>query len=542
MAEDGDVLTWRVIAISAAPAVVIVVVVLLPFLGKAFSIDDLLFLSQAQHILHDPLHPTAFQIVFHGAAQRYTSLTGPVMAWVLVPSVLAGGAEWIAHLIQAAFLAAGAVATVALGLRLGLDRRQAVVAGLLLVTSPAVMAMAATAMPDMNAMTFGVAGVERVVAWRQGRRWPAALWASLFLALAVMSRPHLLLLFGCAALLLIDDETWKSKTLRWQVLLLRAIAPLALGLAALAIINYATRDPESGLDIARTALAWLPTGISWPNLANVPLQWALSFPLVLIWPVVDGRRFVRSRWALAGFVLGLLLALGSRPLTWGQWTVPCVALVALSTAVLTDILGDALNRRDTTQMALGLWLLIAASAAPYAHLPAKYLVPSAPAMAILIARAARLSEGRRLQKMLLGGAAVGGLLLSIMIIRADASLAEIGREGGAVVADEVKHGERVWMDGAWGFQWYALQAGARAMTATPPMPEAGDVVVVGLMGHVAQAIPRKTLLYRRIFDEPGGRVLSLETRAGFFSNTWGPLPWSWSHEELGRIEVWRIDP
>ncbi len=541
--RDGDILTWRIVAVSAAPAVVIAFAVLLPFLGKAFSIDDVTFLLQAKHVLEDPLHPTAFDMVFHGVVTRLSSqlVSGPVMAWVLVPSVLAGGAEWIAHLIQAVFLAAGAVATVALGLRLGLDRTQAGIAGLLVVVSPAVMAMAATAMPDVNAMTFAAAGMERLVAWRQRGRWTAALWASLFLALAILSRPHLLLVFGCGALLLIDEKSWPVKPWRWPgVLLDRRAAPLALALGTIVAANYVMRDPKSGTDLAQATLSRLSSEVFWPNLANVPLQWALSFPLVLLWPCMDAWRFLRSRWALAGLVLGVLLGSTSRPLTWGGLTFPCVALVALGTAVLADVVGDAWARRDTTQMALGLWLLIAVSAAPYTQLPAKYLVPSAPAMAILIARLVRHNEGRSLHAALLGGAAVIGLGLGILIIRADAALAQIGREGGAVAADEVRRGGRVWMDGAWGFQWYAMKAGARPMTVTPPLPQRGDVVVVGLQGGLAQAFVTKTLVDRRVFLEPGGRVLSFEAHAGFFSNFWGPLPWSWGHDELGRIEVWRI--
>jgi hypothetical protein len=33
---------------------------LIPFLNKAFTIDDTMFLLQAKHLLSDPLHPTAF--------------------------------------------------------------------------------------------------------------------------------------------------------------------------------------------------------------------------------------------------------------------------------------------------------------------------------------------------------------------------------------------------------------------------------------------------------------------------------------------------
>ncbi|MGB9005083.1 MAG: hypothetical protein WCB96_05090, partial [Candidatus Aminicenantales bacterium] len=59
-------MTWPAIR-RAAPAMALATLVLLPFLGKAFTIDDTLFMRQAEHVLVDPLHPTAFEIVWSEA-------------------------------------------------------------------------------------------------------------------------------------------------------------------------------------------------------------------------------------------------------------------------------------------------------------------------------------------------------------------------------------------------------------------------------------------------------------------------------------------
>src|SRR5437868_15366279 len=49
---------------GAAPGALLAALLLLPFLWKAFTIDDTLFLKQAQHLLVDPWHPTAFDTVW----------------------------------------------------------------------------------------------------------------------------------------------------------------------------------------------------------------------------------------------------------------------------------------------------------------------------------------------------------------------------------------------------------------------------------------------------------------------------------------------
>jgi hypothetical protein len=96
----------------------------------------------------------------------------------------------------------------------------------------------------------------------------------------------------------------------------------------------------------------------------------------------------------------------------------------------------------------------------------------------------------------------------------------------------------VWFDGAWGFQWYSMQEGASAVATTAPFPLPGDIVVAGVRARVLTASNiQKTLVERHVFAEPGGRIMS--EGAGFYLS--GRLPWVWGTEELGRIEVWRID-
>ncbi len=184
------------VALCAWPAVLFCVGLLLPFLNKPFTNDDVTFLLQARQVLADPLHPTAFDMVFHGTRIRLSQelVTGPVMAYLLVPSVLLGGAEWTAHCVQLGLLALAVMATVSLALRLHLDRHQARLASLLLVASPAVLGMAGTAMPDVAAMAFGASGIERLVAYGHSRRVGSGVAAGVLLALAVLARTHVVLL------------------------------------------------------------------------------------------------------------------------------------------------------------------------------------------------------------------------------------------------------------------------------------------------------------------------------------------------------------
>jgi hypothetical protein len=210
--------------------------------------------------------------------------------------------------------------------------------------------------------------------------------------------------------------------------------------------------------------------------------------------------------------------------------------------VLVEILVDGWRRRDQLQFVCGLWLLIAAPAVVYHHLPVKYLVPSAPAMALLIARDLELKQ--RLRTFCLVSPVVAAcVLLSVLIVQADAAQAEIGRRGGHLIAERVRGSpdKKVWLDGAWGFQWYGMKAGASPMTTTPPFPQPGDLIVVGPQGKLTNKLaPRRTRLFVKDYNTRGGRVM--QDGAGFHSNPTGPFPWSWGKSSRGKIEVFAVDP
>ena len=158
----------------AAPAMVVASLLMLPFLNKPFTIDDPLFLREARHALVDPLHPADFEQVWNVGDRLKLSqylLGGTLPAYVLLPVVALGGREWVAHLYQLLLLCGFLVASVSVARRLGCDRRQAKTVGLLIASNPVTLAMAATCMPDVMAMTVGMVGMDRLLLFREERRW-----------------------------------------------------------------------------------------------------------------------------------------------------------------------------------------------------------------------------------------------------------------------------------------------------------------------------------------------------------------------------------
>ena len=170
-------------------------------------------------------------------------------------------------------------------------------------------------------------------------------------------------------------------------------------------------------------------------------------------------------------------------------------------------------------------------------------MPAAPAAALLLVLGLRQAAPARARR-IVGATVVGGLLLGVLILRADGALAGMGRRAaGELIAPRVARGERVWFAGHWGFQWYAERAGGRPLTTSPPRPARGDLVVAASVtptDRVLEVVPGRQLVETLVDARPGGRVMSRASGAGFYSNGWGFLPWSWGTGDVERFEVWRV--
>ena len=534
-ASTGEILR------RSAPAILLATAILLPFLGKAFTIDDTVFLFEARHALTDPLHPTAFEMAWNLRPERISAIvpTGPVMAWLLVPAVLSGHPEQVAHLVQILWLWVAIVGTVALALRLGVPSAWSAGAGLLVGVAPAVLGMAGTAMPDVPAMALGVAGLQQLVAWKQDQRWRQAAAAALLLGLAPLARTHLVLLLGVGALLLVGDvfsvAGWRSGP--WTRWLPVVAAPLVtVG------VTFLTRDPAPGAASIAGAAAGLSSLEKFvPNLLAFAVHWSLALPFAIPWAVLRWRALLARPFVIVGAtaVAAILLRVAHPDGT--PWFLSPV--IALSVVAIADALVDAARRRDGVQFTLSLWLLLALPAVIYVHLPAKYLLASAPAAAILVARA--LAASPALGRPVLVATALASSLLGVAILRADTAFAGLGREAArTLIAPEVSSGRRVWYVGHWGFQWYAEEAGARFFPVDPPYPGQGDLVVscLNCEPHIEPDQMDALVLVRRVrHAEPGGRVADKSSNAGFFSNSWGYLPWAWGQGLLGGFDVYRVD-
>jgi len=507
---------------------------LLPYLGKAFTIDDPVYVLQAQLVRHEPRHPMALDICWVedkecGPVAR-TMPANVLMAYFLLPVANSADPERLVHFMQIIALWCGIAATVSLAFRSGFGTFAACAAGLLVASTPPVLAMASTAMPEMLAMSLGVIGLERLAAWKENRKVFNGVVSALALGLAPIARVHLVMLWPIAALLLRDDalifdlRSWIAlPRYRWLPLL---TAPF-LTVAILAL----TREPGYGV---KPPHMYLSPGNFGHNVVSYFSDWVMAMPLGLGWLILRNRR-IRPWLFLIGIGLPVLRKLLIHsPVIWTTLS------MGVGAVVLIDILVWSIESRDQKRLACALWLMLPLAALPYIHLPVKYLVPCAPAAALLLAD---ILPAFRWPKIALCGIVSLGTIFGSMVLKADDQFAEMGRQAAVrLIAPRVAAGQRVWFASQWGFYWYALKAGGRVLR-TNDVPRPGDYLVKGQMeGWTAtlKRLPAATKVETFTVGGPGGRTMSSDAGAGLYSNIFGDLMWAWGTGEWNHYEVWQF--
>ncbi len=522
----------------AAPAILVASLLLLPFLNKPFTIDDPLFLREAKHALVDPLHPADFEQVWNAGDRLKLSqylLGGTLPAYVLSPVAALGGREWMAHLYQLLLLCGFLIASVSVALRLGCDRRQANTVGLLIASNPVTLAMAATCMPDVMAATFGMAGMDRLLLFREERRWGAGLASGLLLAAAVLCRASTAPLLLVAALLLMPVTAKQAAERLW---------PLGIAAAVVAVFVSLNRGPAAGATVGAafqmlTSLRNVPR-----NLVAFLCYQALTGPLLVYALLSSGRKFACGVAGLVALGVALSLIAGSPNLL--LYAVPTALGVCFLLACVTVVRrASACQRPLAGALPLLVWLGSGMIALPYVYMGAKYLLPGVPAAALLIVRHAARTRHPRYPLTLALLVALGWISGALIVV-GDTTLASSQREAvDRLVAPRIRRGLQVWAGGQWAFLAYAEDAGAKALGNTPPLPEPGDTIVVSRLDYYGM-LDRLPIRRELLFTQPDRRcgvfVLNRRFRAGFYSNRFGYLPFAIGCGEINAYDLYRVLP
>jgi 4-amino-4-deoxy-L-arabinose transferase-like glycosyltransferase len=498
----------------------VVTVVLAPFLGKAFHMDDPLFLWAAQQIRAHPSDFYGFDVNWYGMRMPMSEVTkNPPGAsyYIAAASLLVGFQEVGLHLAFLLPAAAAALGAYTIARRLS---ARPLLAALATVLTPAFVVSSTSLMSDTLMLAFWSWAV---ALWLQGTaddRWTSSLGAGLLAAAAGLTKYYG---FALVPLLLLHGGLRRSG--------LRHLSTLLLPVAAFGLYQWATlRLYGRGLfSDAMTYAAEAQSTKAWWLRAAIGLAFtggslaAVAFFAPWLW---------RRRTASAGLALGVLALLSVVAVSGSSREVQLTLFALAGAHALMVAVAEVHRNRDPDVVLLAAWALGTVVFATFFNWTpnARSLLPAAPAFAILLARRLSARTAADAPAPPAAGLLTVAAVLALLVARADYALAAAQEEAAAAWRDRLKavSGAR-WFQGHWGFQYYMERAGFVPLYFPGARLEAGDIVVVPENNTNVRPLPAQAVTLHERVTLPLPRGIATMSRplgAGFYADVWGPLPFA----------------
>jgi Dolichyl-phosphate-mannose-protein mannosyltransferase len=524
-ALNGQTPRWRAPLLLAGATVL----ALAPFATKAFHIDDTLFLAAARQIRSKPLDFYGFAINWYGTAAPISEvMKNPPLDSYFIAAVtaIAGENEMALHLAFLLPAIAAVLGTYALARRFCAWPAAAALATL---GTPVFLVSATNVMCDTMLLAFWVWTVELWVGGIETARARSLVAASLFAALAALTK-----YFGVALLplLLVYGIVRRRRLGPWAL-------PLLLTLGALAAYQAWTLslygrgllfDAASYAGSARSRL-----GMSLPDKTIV----GLSF---LGGCLASAAFFIPWLWRRAALVAGALAALLGFALVFAGRIAPLplrgapgapgtafqvAVFAAAGVSALALAAADLYRHRDGQSALLFLWLFGTFVFAVFLNwtINGRSLLPAAPAIGILVVRRLELRSGTVPLAPL-----AASLLLALAVTWSDFRIAGTARKAATQVTQRfAPAGKTLWFEGHWGFQHYMEARGASPLDVRRSRLTTGDRIAIPDNNSNLFALPPDTVTPRTWMDFavfPFLTTLSPDLGAGFYADIWGPLPFA----------------
>ena len=526
---------------------------LLPFSGKAFNVDDTLFIDVARQITQHPLDPYGFKVnwFLDAVPMAYETKNPPLAAYYIAAA--AGFVGWSERALHLAFLVpalAVVLGTYRLARRFTNSPLLAAAATLL---TPAFLVSANSLMCDTLMLAFWLWAIIFWIDGLEPRKPRYLVVSAVLITLCALTK-----YFGIALILLL--AAYSLARLRrlgsWAWYLLLPIAVLTgyqhwtKAVYGLRMISEAAHM-SAGVRHARQSSALAKV------LVDLSFVGGLTLPALTFAPVIWPRRRIFAVCLLSG-VAGFLIStgrIGLGEMLWpfdfyGHWLLVGIQLtlfVAAGVSVMALASADAWKRRDADSLLLMLWVTGTFVFTGFLNwaINARSVLPLIPAAAILLARrlnTVRSNSIRWRPAMLAIPLTVAGAV-SLWLTWADAEVANSARSAAALIEQKTRQlPGTVWFLGHWGFQYYMESFGARAVVVNDPPHWSGDFLAMAGDRSLFDVRP-EVVASRDVIQIPmrlGIATIQSELGTGFYSSDLGPLPFAIGPVRPERYELIRF--
>lgn len=506
-------------------------ILLLPFVGKAFHVDDPFFLEAARQIRANPLDFYGSDLNWFGTAMPMSEVAkNPPMTpyYIAVVSGVGGKSEVALHLAFLIPAVAAALGTLSIARRFC---RRPLAAALAAVATPAFVVSSTNVMCDTMQLAFWVWAVATWLRAHDTGRPLAFVASGLLVTLATLTK---YVGIGLLPLLFVYGLARTRRIGLWT---------LALGIPIVALVGYELWTRELyGRGLLLDAVVYskgvrlrTPVLLSEKPLVGLSFAGGGFATVAFLAPWLWSRRALLAGAVAGGlllFAVGAIGRLGPFPvegpegLRWGVLVQLGICTITGAALLVLAVL-DLVQRRDAAALLLCLWILGIFVFAVFLNwsVNAKSFLSAAPAAGVLIARRLDSRGGRfPAAPLVLAG------LLSLAVAWADTWLAGSAKDAAVRLTTTGRPaGGALWFEGHWGFQYYMEARGAKPIDVRRSVLSPGDWVIVPLNNTNLFGLPRGSVEIRGQLDFrvlPFLATLANGLGAGFYADIWGPLPFA----------------
>lgn len=516
---------------------VITVACLVPFLNKAFHIDDPLFLWTAKQIQTNPADFYGFSVNWYGSNMPMAEVTQNPPGACYYIAVVASLFSWSEVALHTAFLIPAvsvALGTYYLARRFCARPVLAVLAGVL---TPVFIVSSTNVMCDTMMLAFWVWAVFLWIRGMEEKRYLNLFFAAVLIVFCALTK-----YFGMALLplLFVYSLSYRRKFGYWVLFLL-------IPAAALAGYQWVTRNLYgygllSDAAVYATNYSWMQGSTLFSKgLTGLVFTGGCGLTVLFYGPLLWSRRDI-----IAGVIMVILFVLilsfieniGSTPLRdsrgarW-DYLIQVGLMAGAGAGIFALMVSDFWKHSNAKTLLLLLWVLGTFIFAAFINwtVNARSILPIVPAVGILLMR--RIDErfaeaARQIRTWRLAWPLVPVVVISLLVCWADYKLAETARTAASDIYESFGNENRtVWFQGHWGFQYYMEAVGGRAFDFEDPEASRADIIIIPLNNCVIKALPEEMVYPRRRFQFYACRKIATmngEIGAGFYSNIWGMLP------------------
>lgn len=531
---------------------------LLPFSGRAFHVDDPLFIWTARQITEHPLDPYGFSVNWFQYSKPVAEETkNPPLAAYYAASVGKVTGLWSERIFHIAFLApalAFVLGTYRLASRFTCFPLLAAAATLL---TPGVLVSACSVMSDtmmvalwLWAVILWIEGLERQSVWRLGG-------AAVLIAASALTK-----YFAASLILLLAAYSFaRTRSFKGWIWYLPIPVGVLLGYelwtrelyghGLVSDANNFARVHRHGLHFisrAFTSLSFMG-GCALSVLTFAPVVWSRKALTLAAFGGGLAACALIFGWAPYGIRAGGELAFNSLRSNWELVGIQLAIFIAGGIVTLALAITDYLNRRSADSLLLGLWVIGTWAFTGFLNwtVNARTVLPMIPAATILVMRRLEQRQWTVRLRWQTAGALIVSAFVSMWIAASDARLANTEREAAhSMRSFATNPASTLWFEGHWGFQYYMEQLGAQAVDAHNFEVRPGENVVVQDNGLPLWPLPTDFFCADETALEFRGPVMATtigwRLGAGFYDSYFGPLPYAFGRIPAERYRVLRACP